>query len=389
MRSAAVLALVCLPAAAAAQMLPGADDPAYASALTAALADNDRAALADLHRLAEAGSPAATVALAAVSGWYAVGTTLAERRVFRAVNGVVVVEAAAVVHPPFGLWSTRTQGLGDDILTRAEALFAAGEPLKGARVADLWLNQTGAGGEVPPAFWADLPVMPWTRALALISRLSYQPAAPAADLAILLGWIEADRPEGWLALTLLEARPEITADGAMAGLVRRAIDAAVAARDPDEVAARRAAAAALRAMALQGQSPDAVDAAAMDGVAAMLAQAGADLPLRLWCDAACPAAPASCTTAAVAAFGVAPMLVDDAAPMAAALPLADWFASPRGGHTVLMAGFMAHRAAPGDPEAIETALRGPAMTRAVGMDVCFAASVQAALPDLVTRRFSR
>ena len=369
-------------------MLPGADDPAYRAALAGALTADDPQAMADLHRLAESGNPAATVALATVSGWYNVGTTLAERRVFRSVNGIPVAEAAAALHPPFGLWTAGRAAATTDIYVSAEELYAAGEPLKGAQLLNVWLNQTGALGDVPPGFWTDLPAMPWTRAQGLASRLAIQPETATADLAILAGWLADDRPEGWIVLDMLDTGGEANAQGLLPDLMRGLIATQMATRDPAQVAARRAAAGALRTL-LAGAPPDGVAPDSMDGVAAMLAQAGADLPMRLWCTAACPADPDRCTGAAVAAFGLRPVLVDETAPMVAVLPLTDFYASPRGGYAVLSAGFMAHGAAPGDPEAIETALRGPAMTRAVAMDACFGDAVRAALPDLVTRRFAR
>jgi len=356
--------------------------------MAAALSADDPQAMADLHRLAEGGNPAATVALATVSGWYNVGTTLTERRVFRSVNGVPVAQVAASLHPPFALWTTWKATAMAEIYAHAEGLFAAGERRKGAQVLDAWLNQIGAGGDVSPGFWNDLPAMPWTRALALSSRLAMQPDTAAADLAILAGWLADDRAEGWIALDMLDTGGEANAQGLLPDLMRGLIAAQMATRDPSIVATRRAAASALRTL-MAGNTPDAVVPEAMDGVAAMLAATGADMPMRFWCTAACPADPQNCTAASVAAFGLRPVLVIDAATMVAALPLADFYASPRGRYNVLAAGFMAHGAAPGDPEAIETALRGPAMTRAAGMDACFAGAVQAALPDLVTRRFAR
>jgi hypothetical protein len=382
------LALAALPLGAAAQMLPGADDPAYRSAMVAALAADDPRAMGDLHRLAEDGNAAATVALATVSGWYDVGTTLAERRVFRTVNGVPVAQAAAALHPPSAWWTGRNAAVTADIYAHAEGLFAADEPRKGARVLEIWLNLTGARGDVPPGFWTGPHALPWTRAQGLASRLATQPETAATDLAMLAGWIAKDRPEGWIVLEKVEQADPASATGPLPELMRAAILAQVAARDPATVAARRSAAAALRDLTA-GASPDEVDPGAMDGVAVVLSQAGADLPMRLWCTAACPGDPGACTRAAVAAFGVRPSLVDDTAPMVAVWPLSDFYASPRGRYQVVTAGFMAHRAAAGDPEAIETALRGPALTRAVAMDACFGGAVRDALPDLVTRRFVR
>ena len=390
-------ALVCLGCVVAlgfgafpalAQMLPGADDPDYRAAMGAALAADDPQAMAELHALAEGGNAAATVALATVATWYSVGTTLAERNRFRRVNGQPLDDAAGEVSPAYALWSGFETVQPDEMFARAEGLFEAGEPLKGAAVLNHWVNQTGAFGEVPAAFWTTLPAAPWTRALALVSRLASQPESAAVDLAILATWMDADLPEGWLALNMIESGRIAGGSGAEVTPLRGLIEARLAARDPAEVADRQAAAAALRAQ-MAGNAPDAVAPAAMDGVTAMLAASGADLPLRLWCNAACPLAPEACRKAAVAAFGVTPSLVPHAAPMTAALPLADWFASPRGSYSVVSAGFMAHRAAPGDPEAISVARRGTAMTRAREMDACFADAVDAALPDLVTRRFAR
>ncbi|MCU0906936.1 MAG: hypothetical protein MUF73_05680 [Rhodobacteraceae bacterium] len=389
MRVLAALVLAVLPLPAPAQMLPGADDPAYRGAITAALSSDDPQAMADLHRLAEGGNAAATVALATVTGWYSVGTTLAERRVFRSVNGVMVAEAAAALHPPFGVWVNRASVPAADLVTGAETLVAAGEPLKAGQVLNLWLGQTGALADVPAGFWTDLPVAPWTRAMALVSRMTSPPGITPLEIAILATWLDEDRPEGWVALHMLDSSGLVSVNAQGGGPLDRVVAARISTRDPAEVTIRQAAAAALHDLLMGKAVPDAVDPVAMDRVAALLAQSGADLPLRLWCSAACPADPDTCTGAAVAAFGLRPMLVDDTAPMAAALPLADYYASPRGRYQVLSAGFMAHGAGVGDPEAIETALRGPAMTRAVAMDACFGAAVQGALPDLVTRRFSR
>jgi hypothetical protein len=232
-------------------------------------------------------------------------------------------------------------------------------------------------------------VQPWSRALALVSRLG-APRGPAAeDLAILATWLDDDRPEGWLVLDMLESGGTMAIGDGRARLLDTVISARMTARDPAEVASRQGTAAALRDLLMGRATPDTVEADAMDGLAALLSATGSDLPIRLWCKATCPASTDTCTTAAVAAFGLRPVLTDGAAPMVAALPLTDFYASPRGQYQVLSAGFMAYRAAPGDPEAISVARRGPAMTRARDMDACFAAAVDAALPDLVTRRFAR
>ncbi len=386
MRALPSLVLLLTPLAALADPLPGADDPAFRAALDAALAADDPQALRALHGLAEAGNKAALVALATAVGWYPAGTTLAERRSVRIVNGRPLDAAAAAVHPPYGLWWGHDRVDAPQMWARAVGLIASDEPRKAATVLAAWLNRTGALGDVPPGFWDDLPAAPWTRAQGLASRLLFQPGAAAADTEILARWLSEDRPEGWLVLDML-GTGGAAEDGQGVPAWGR-IAATVPAGDPEREAARRGAARALRAL-ISGASPDTLDAAGMDGVAAMLAMTGADLPVRLWCEGACPGDPGACTGAAVVAFGVRPSLVDHAAPMAAALPLADWFASPRGAASVLAAGFMAHRAAPRDPEAISVAWRGTALARARGRDACFADAVAAALPDLVTGRFAR
>ncbi|MFN7001742.1 MAG: hypothetical protein ACK4ST_17220, partial [Elioraea tepidiphila] len=87
--------LACLAAPVEAQMLDGADDPAFQAALTTLLARNDPAAVATLRDLAEAGNAAALVTLPLALQWVPPQGNLKEKNAQRMVGGVKAQDAAA------------------------------------------------------------------------------------------------------------------------------------------------------------------------------------------------------------------------------------------------------------------------------------------------------
>lgn len=382
----AALIVVVLPLPAPAQMLPGADDPAFTGALDALLVADDPAALTALHTLAEGGNAAATVALATAMGWMTQAVPFAERRRLTRVSGVPVAEAAAALSPAHAAWRDYHLAPPEEMIARAMDLGRMGEAGRAGQVARTWANQTGGFG-MTAASW-DAPFPPWDKATLVEGMARFDPGAIEGPTALIATWLDADRAEGWLAL---EGIARVPGDGVVPpelAKATRALEMRLSGQDADRVAARRDAARHLRALA-RGGDPAAVPDASVAGVVALAGQSWPMAEVAAWCSAVCAPAPDTCTTAYVAGFGLPLALDPGAQPTADVLDPAVFRDSPRGRFAVVAAGFHTRRAAPGDPEAIETALRGPAMTRAFAMDACFADAVQAALPDLVTRRFSR
>jgi hypothetical protein len=385
MRVLAALVLAVLPLSAPAQGLPGADDPAFAAALGALLVADDPAALTALHGLAEGGNAAATVALATAMGWMTPAMPFAERRRLTRVGGVPVAEAAAALSPAQAAWHDHHIARPEEMIARALDLARMGEVARAGQVARTWANQTGGFGVTPIAYW-DAPFPPWDKALLVEGMARYDPGAVEVPTALTAAWLDADRAEGWLAF---EGIARVPADGVVLpelAKAARALELRLSGQDAGHVTARRDAARHLRALA-RGGDPSEVPDASVPGVVALAGDAWPMPNVRAWCAAVCRDAPPACTTAYVAGFGLPFALDPGAQPTTDVLDLAAFRDSPRGRFAVVAAGFRTRGAAAGDPEAIETVLRGPAMTRAIALDACFGEAVRAALPDLVTRRF--
>lgn len=210
LRCLAVLALLSTPVQA--QMLDGADDPAFRAALTTLLAANDPAAVATLRDLAEAGNPAALVTLPLALQWVPPQGNLKEKNAQRQVGGVKAQDAAAKAHGATALWDLGRTDTADDLPDRAAGLLAAGEPEKAAVLLFSWVNMTGAFGNLPPQVLSDdTPAM--LGAFALTSRLNaavYQGGSPLLEAGLLLSLMREGRLAAWVAyVQLLETEPRI------------------------------------------------------------------------------------------------------------------------------------------------------------------------------------
>jgi hypothetical protein len=203
---------LALPAPAPAQMLDGADDPAFQAALTTLLARDDPAAVASLRDLAEAGNAAALVALPFALTWVPPTGSLKEKNAQRMVGGVKAQEAAAEAHGATALWDGGDLGNPQDLADRTAGLLALGESDKAATLMAIWVNQTGDAGEALPQLLADdMPAM--LGAFALSSRLTravFHEGDPQAAAALLLSQMREDRLAGWVAyVQLIESAPEV------------------------------------------------------------------------------------------------------------------------------------------------------------------------------------
>jgi hypothetical protein len=201
-----------LPVSAAAQMLDGADDPAYQTALSTLLARDDPAAVATLRDLAESGNAAALVALPFALTWVPPTGSLKEKNAQRMVGGVKAHVAAAEAHGATALWGGGDLGDPMSLPDRATSLIALGEPGKAAMLMSAWINQTGDAGEALPQLLSDdMPAM--LGALALAYRLTngaYGTEPAISDAALLLSLMRENRLAAWLAYVhVLERQPEI------------------------------------------------------------------------------------------------------------------------------------------------------------------------------------
>ncbi|MFN3992252.1 MAG: hypothetical protein ACK4IU_05015 [Tabrizicola flagellatus] len=191
----AVLLSLILAAPAQAQMLDGADDPAFRAALTNLLAKDDPAAVAALRDLAEAGNAAALVTLPLALTWVPPQGNLKEKNAQRQVAGIKAQDAAAAAHAAIALWNG---GRVEDAMTlpdRAAGLLALGEPAKAALLLHAWVNQTGGKGDLPAEIFSDeIPAM--IGAFALTGRLTsavYHDGNPAEEAARLLTLMRENR----------------------------------------------------------------------------------------------------------------------------------------------------------------------------------------------------
>jgi hypothetical protein len=146
-------AWLCLSLAgsAAADMLDGTDDLAYRAAMATLLLTDDPKSVAVLRDLAEAGNPAALVALPLALQWVPPTGSLKEKNAQRMVGGENAQQAAAAVHEATALWNQGDVADTNGLLQRATGLQALGEHGKAALLLSNWLNQTGARLGVPPS----------------------------------------------------------------------------------------------------------------------------------------------------------------------------------------------------------------------------------------------
>jgi hypothetical protein len=293
---AAALLSLALATPLSAQMLDGADDPAFRTALTTLLAADDPAAVATLRDLAEAGNPAALVALPFALQWVPPQGNLKEKNAQRQVGGVKAQDAAAKAHGATALWNGGLVQTAEDLPDRAAGLLAVGEPAKAATLLVAWVNQTGGRGDLPPQLLSD-DSPAWLGGFALSSRLigAIGGDGPAPeDAARLLSLMRDDRLVGWVAyVAMLESYPGIfdIIGSPLAGTGLSAADTEARIADARAVHA-------VSPLRTSDDSPTPPDIAlrARD----LLAGRTELLPATLLCQAHCPDSIASCEAAVLA-----------------------------------------------------------------------------------------
>jgi hypothetical protein len=207
----AVLAILGAPARA--EMLPGADDPGFQSALTTLLAKDDATAVAALRDLAEAGNTAALVTLPFALQWVPPKGNLKENNAQRMVGGERVQDAAAKAHAATAIWNGGQDGDPMQLTGRAADLLALGEPEKAATLIATWVNQTAGRGELPPVlFTEDMPAMLGgvVLTLRLLNAGLDTFGSPQDEAARFLSLLREDRLAAWIAYNLvLNQQPDL------------------------------------------------------------------------------------------------------------------------------------------------------------------------------------
>jgi hypothetical protein len=330
LRFLAALALSVAPAQA--QMLDGADDPAFRAALTTLLAKDDPAAVATLRDLAEAGNPAALVTLPFALQWVPPQGNLREKNAQRMVSGVKAQDAAALAHGATALWNGGQDGDPKQMTTRAAALLALGEPEKAATLIATWVNQTAGRGELPPAlFTDDMPAMlgGFVLTFRLLNAGLDTFGTPQDEAARLLSLLREDRLAAWIAYTLvLDQQPDLfdTIGNPLAGTGLSAAETEARTQDA------RAVRAVWRAFVM-GATPT---PAATARRAREVLQGRADLtPVSRLCQAHCADSIASCEAAVLAYPGLIDPSFSLRQPFANAVDPAEFAASDRGLFTML------------------------------------------------------
>lgn len=314
-----------------AQMLEGADDPAFRAALTTLLAADDPAAVAALRDLAEAGNPAALVTLPFALQWVPPHGNLKEKNAQRTVGGVKAQDAAANAHGATALWNMGQFATAEELPDRAASLLALDEPEKAATLLYSWANQSGGLGDLPPEILSDdLPAM--LGAYALADRLRsavYYGGNPSEESARLLSNMRKGRLAAWVAYVhLLEGDPEIfdIVGNPLAGTGLSAADTETRIQDA------RAVRTVWRAFAI-GEEPTPAATAirareALQGRAELL-------PISNLCQAHCPESLSSCEAAVLAYPGLIHPTFTVLQPFASVLDPAAYAASDRGVFTLI------------------------------------------------------
>lgn len=319
LRFLAALALCAAPLQA--QMLDGADDPAFQAALTALLAADDPAAVATLRDLAEAGNPAALVTLPFALDWVPPQGNLTEKNAQRMVGGVKAQEAAAEAHGATALWDRGRTDTADDLPDRATGLATLGEHDKAAYLWSAWVNQTGGKGPQPDALFTDAPA--WIGATALSFRMGLGRSVSFDDQDLLLGLIQGDSLAAWLAIAQLTG----SWDKSLSDLGDPLANAGIAAAEAEARLTLARAVLAVTPIASRAD-PIAPDSAILARNA--LASRAEFAPVERLCGLHCPDTRTACEAAMLAYPGLPFGGFAFAQPFAATLPPDDFYSAPRG-----------------------------------------------------------
>lgn len=325
-------ALAILAAPVQAELLPGADDPAFRAALTTLLAKDDPTAVAALRDLAEAGNTAALVTLPLALQWVPPNGNLKEKNAQRTVGGVKALDAAAKAHEATAVWDTGQTNDAMTLTDRAQRLLALGEPDKAAILLSAWVNQTGDAGDLLPNLMRDdVPAMLGAFALTARVRDAFHSTGGTVETAgLLLSLMRDDRLAAWIAYVMLSDGPSDIYDRMDTLLAGTGLSAT-------DTEARIAAARAVRAVSLARAYDETPTSAATAALARETLIGRAEyLPIAHLCQAHCPETPAPCETAALVYQGL-PSGFGGWQPFADTLDPAAFAASDRGLLTVIRA----------------------------------------------------
>ena len=355
MRCAILLAFCLLPFTVRADVMAGADDPAFTAAFQRLLHADDPAALADLHRQAAQGNKAALVALITAETWFPLAGTQARRVASRQIDGHWITDLAAALSPTAKEWQGGAISPDlDDQMVRALALYGMGEVAKGDALLEAWFNHYPKTEPLPDSF-ADLPAAAWLKAAIIESRL---PFANNQAEAILLKWLQADRIEGWMALST-EA-DFYDKRSASVGQNARVKDGRIA-----------------RNLLWQERPAPPIPAATVAMILKNLIDRPQFAPVRAYCAAACRGGVPACETAFVTVMGQPFHDTAQLAPNQEIMSLSDFFATPRGEQALLHGGLTHHLGL--DRDGVGVLTNNPGLQAVREIDACFADGAMRAL----------
>ena len=360
----AILICFCLaPLAATAEVLPGAEDPAYKAAMQRLLTADDPGALADLHSLAATGNTAAVVALTSAETWFPIAATRSARLALRRIDGHWISDLAAAASNTAGIWQGGAISTDlDRQLDRALALYDLGEMAKGDGLLEVWFNHYPHAEPLPQGF-ADLPAAPWLKALIVEAHIA---ADEDSARGVLQHWLDRDQIEGWMALS---------------GLIQRDPGAAAVWHLGPNAAERLEAGRATRALMWQENPIPPLPAALVATVLHDLLNRPQFAPVRTYCGATCPGTVPACEAAFVTVMGQPFHDTAQLTPGQDLMPLSDFLATPRGEQVLLRGGLMHHLGLDrqdGYPGAL---IKNPALLAARSVDACFTeGAIRALLP---------
>ncbi|MEO7381958.1 MAG: hypothetical protein ABIV25_09485 [Paracoccaceae bacterium] len=309
------------PFAVHAEPLAGANDPQFHSLMTRLLAADDPAAIVALHDLA-ATNAAALIALPVAESWFPIAGTLQQRTALRQIDGKWVEDLAQTTSPPAALWQggAISQGMPEQ-LTRALALYDAGEVRKADALLQAWFNHMPEGGPLPPGF-ADLPAAAWIKAMVLEAHVA---RGDRKSLLVLQDWLDQDRIEGWMVLSAVGDYYD--GQGGKPLVASLKLGPNTGARLKDGRAARK--------LLWQEQPPPPLPPATVRMVMQDLMPRPQFGPVRAYCTAHCPNTAPACEAAFVATYGQPYHTVARATPLQSVMSESDFFASPRGEQILL------------------------------------------------------
>lgn len=325
--------------------VPGRDDPAYQAALSRLLAEDDPAALAAMHGLAEAGNVAAILTLPTALTWFPPAPDYPTRLALRRIGEEPLAEVAARHSPAAALWDGGAiSPLEADQVQRALGLYALGETLKGDALLSGWLNHVPLTDPLPEEF-ATLPADPALKAMILAPRLR----AGDGEAAVLLqDWLGAGKVEGWIAQA---TQGEDQGPGQI--LLERLWSERPATPLPPETVAL---------------------------MAEHLLPLPSYAPVRAFCAATCPDTAPACAEAFLTMLGEISPATTLSTPLQEVMAEADFFATPRGAR-VLLEPALHHRRELARINRFRGPLTDhPAFAAAESRDRCFAGAARAAMP---------